>query len=947
MSKLSVRFLFFLGIFIFGVVGATLATHIRAGEITAVRDLSSPGTLKYNFVLTGYTDTGSTVEFGGGEIDFGDGTVIQLTTTEFAVKEALGNQIELTIFEFDHTFQAAGTYTIRFREFNRNEGVVNMDNSVNTPFYIETQLVIDPFFGINNSPVLDNPPIDDAAVGVLFTHNPGAYDIDGDSLAYRLVVCKQDVNTPVANYRFPNNPEFGGTREDGGTPTTFTLDPVTGTLEWNAPGTPGEYNLAFIVEEWRNIDGQWYRLGYVTRDMQVDVVETDNNRPELIIPPDTCVTAGTFLQDIPFIGIDPDGDRVLMSSSGGVYNIINSPAYYILEPDGPQESPDTLYFNWQTNCDHVRERPYQVLVKVEDNPGSGEGTSLATFETWNVTVVGPAPEGITAQVANDRSVELNWDDYTCDNAIRMQVWRRVGPFDVTPDNCDTGIPDGSGYELIDEVDIGSTSYLDDGGGEGLAPGSIYCYRIVAVFPQPKGGESYASVEVCVEIKAEAPVILNADIQNTGTTDGEVYVRWTAPFDLDPVNFPPPYRYVVERGQRIDAEPGQEVFTTESSDPVIDFVDTGLNTEEQIYTYRVLLTASQANGGTPIDTSATASTVRADIRASMRELTLLWDAEVPWSLITNDYPTHDVYRNNVDPADPDAFIMYSSVNVTSEGLIFTDDGSMINEPLDDDTEYCYFVTTRGSYGTDALDPYDPLINRSQIICAVPNDTVPPCPPVALTIPNANTPESCENFLLDKPCDFNDFQNTITWSRQLGNACDEDVVRYEVYFSPDGSDDNYDFLSLTTDTIFVHRGLSSFAGCYRIRAIDRSGEVSGFSDPVCNDNCPSFELPNVITLNGDSFNDLFQPFNGMSEDGTYRCPRFVRRVQLQVVNRWGKEVYSFDSNDSENSIFINWDGRMNNGDDVSTGVYYYEAEVEYDVLDPSQATQTLKGWIQIFR
>lgn len=924
-----------------------MATHIRAGEITAIRDLSTPGTLTYKFVLTGYTDTGSTVEFGGGEIDFGDGVVIQLTTTEFTVKEALGNQIELTIFEFEHSFQAAGTYTIRFREFNRNEGVVNMDNSITTPFYIETQLVIDPFFGINNSPVLDNPPIDDAAVGQKFVHNPGAYDVDGDSLAYRLVVCKQDINTPVANYRFPNNPEFGGTREDGGTPTTFTLDPLTGDLEWDAPGMPGEYNMAFIVEEWRQIGGEWFRLGYVTRDMQVDVIESDNNRPQLIIPPDTCVTAGTFLEDIPFIGTDPDGDRILMSSSGEVYNIFNSPGYYILEPNGPQESPDTLYFNWQTNCDHVRERPYQVLVKVEDNPGVGEGLSLASFETWNVTVVGPAPEGLTATVSDNKSIELNWDGYSCDNASAMQVWRRVGPYDATPDNCDTGIPDGAGYELIDEVDIGTTNFLDTNDGEGLAPGAVYCYRIVAVFPAPGGGESYASVEVCTEIKAEAPVILNADIQKTGTTDGEVYVRWTAPFELDPINFPPPYRYVVARGEGFDGNATQEVFTIESNDDVLDFVDTGLNTEDRTYNYRIYLTESTANGGEAIDTSATASTVRADIQAGMTTLTLSWQARVPWSLITNDFPTHDVYRNQVNPNDPEEFVLYSSVNVTSEGLRFADDGSLAGEPLDDETEYCYFVTTRGSYGTDGLDVYDPLINRSQIICAVPNDTVPPCPPVALEIPNASTPESCENFLMDKPCDFSDYENTVTWSRQLGVGCDEDIVRYEVYFSRDGDDNNYELLVLTTDTVFVHRGLSSFAGCYRIRAIDRSGAVSGFSDPVCNDNCPSYELPNVLTLNGDNFNEVFQPFNGVGEDGTFRCPRFVRSVKLRIVNRWGKEVYTFDSGDSENSIFINWDGRGNNGDDLSSGVYFYEADLTFDVLDPSQARRTLKGWVQIFR
>jgi gliding motility-associated-like protein len=108
-------------------------------------------------------------------------------------------------------------------------------------------------------------------------------------------------------------------------------------------------------------------------------------------------------------------------------------------------------------------------------------------------------------------------------------------------------------------------------------------------------------------------------------------------------------------------------------------------------------------------------------------------------------------------------------------------------------------------------------------------------------------------------------------------------------------------------------------------------------ICNENCTNYELPNVFTPNGDDINDTFRPKD---------CPRFVESVTLRVVNRWGKEVYSFTSS-GDISIFINWDGKTNDGQELPTGVYYYVAEVKFTMRDPSRAHQTFKGWVQILR
>ena len=86
-------------------------------------------------------------------------------------------------------------------------------------------------------------------------------------------------------------------------------------------------------------------------------------------------------------------------------------------------------------------------------------------------------------------MQLNWNNYQCPNADSMQVWRRVGDFDIELDECQVGMPGNAGYSLIDKVPLSQVQYLDDNKGRGLAPGAKYCYRLVAEYGSPGGGLS--------------------------------------------------------------------------------------------------------------------------------------------------------------------------------------------------------------------------------------------------------------------------------------------------------------------------------------------------------------------------------------------------------------------------------------------------------------------------
>ena len=183
------------------------ATHLRAGEITVTRE--SCTSLTFIITITVYTNTGSEIKFGDGILDWGDGSKPFITPTiDNTLRPDLGPKIGKVSYSTTHTYSGPGRYVISYFEHNRNAGILNMFNSVETPFYLESTVNIDPFLGCDNSPRLLVPPIDKACKGAAWYHNPGAYDPDGDSLSYEFTIPKRDKGIPVNNYRDPNSKEF-------------------------------------------------------------------------------------------------------------------------------------------------------------------------------------------------------------------------------------------------------------------------------------------------------------------------------------------------------------------------------------------------------------------------------------------------------------------------------------------------------------------------------------------------------------------------------------------------------------------------------------------------------------------------------------------------------------------------------------------------------------------
>jgi len=946
-----------LAILIFVILGcpSLRATHLRSGEITAER--ISQTSLRYRFTVVLYRDTESAVDINGA-FNTGDGRFIaagranlQALSIRGIEETNLGSFTSRVVIQFDYTYLREGNYTVSYTEGNRNQNIINLGGALSGsfPFHVETILTVSSTV-INSTPQLTVPPLDQACLGSRFVHISGAFDPDGDSLAYRIVTPLAGLNNPIPNYLPLDDATISTMKEDQSTPALFTIDPLRGALQWDAPQLSGEYSIAFIIEEWRFNEqlGRSELLGYVTRDMQIIVAECSDERPVLEAPADTCIVAGTVLESI-VTGNDPNGDQILMEAFGGAFEVSSSPAEYLNYPDiNNQErfrdSPAQSLLRWATDLSHVQAQPHEIVFKVSDVQLDPSVPTLFDFKTMSIQVIAPAPTGLSTDISAFNTIELSWDSYIgASFNPTLKVYRRVGSFDFQPSICEIGLPDGSGYELIGELAGNEARFIDNN----VRPGINYCYRIVAEFPAPKGGTSYASTEVCQAINVDVPIMTNVSVLNTGSNNGESFIRWTSPIGINQILFPGPFTYELYRNNDLNGQNGR-TFLTSTSDTT--FNDTGHNTQGLAHNYYVRFLDADGN---LVDSSATASSVWTQSQGEIESVRLNWEANTPWSNQSQDFPYHYIYRNRTDNEanDINNYVLIDSVNVLQNSFDYTDLGTFGGFSLKTDRSYCYYVSTQGVLDKAGIET--PLINNSQISCAVPlENPVPGAPEILIENdsslivgPSGNNlvvveKEDCQNVNF-QACNTLALTNTINW---IVNGSETNIASYNIYFSKDGDPDSYELIGNETIKSFTHIGLSEFKGCYRVSAINMNGVEGALSSSICFDNCPYYELPNTFTPNGDDLNDTFRAFdlpNG-------KCSRFVKSIDFKVYDRWGgKVIYRSKNSNEQSGVFIDWPGIDNQGNPLPSGTYYFTALVTFSTFDSSRRKQEFKNWVRIIK
>ncbi|MDR1758715.1 MAG: gliding motility-associated C-terminal domain-containing protein [Bacteroidales bacterium] len=775
-------------------VMSLFATHQRAGEITYrhIRDLT------YEITVITYTYTPSPAKRPEIDVWWGDGTY---STIPRESETNMANNITLNRYIAQHTFPATGNYHITFEDPNRNAGIVNIENSVNIPFFLETILYIHPFLGYNDSPVLLNPPIDNGCYGKPFYHNPGAYDPDGDSLSYSLISCRGYEGEVIPGYKLP------------AASSHIDIDPVTGDFTWDSPTLNGEYNIAILIREWRAGE----LIGSIVRDMQISIAPCNNEPPSIEVK-DTCVLAGTNLS-IPVIAMDPNSTNVTLSATGDLFQLSSLPAVFA-ETSGAPPLRTTLH--WQTICNHVRKNPYTVLFKVTDN---GPTVALSNYKQLHIQVIAPAPKNLIA-TAEGNHVNLSWTADSCPNATGYDLYRRIGSNPFSPDECETGLSPDKGYQRIATLQgYDHTTFTDDGSLLPLHHGHSYCYRVVAFFAD--GAESIVSTEACVALLGDAPMITHADVEKTDSSKGKIWVRWVPPTILDTNRFPGPrYEYHLFREKNYSGiyEPVAVLQNLKDT----SFIDENKDTKNNTYRYKVELHGESAGTLYPIETSDPASTVFLSITPEDRALHLSWTEQVPWQNVK-----YVIYRLNTG-------------NNAFDSIAETTTQTYIDRHLFNGRTYRYFVKAVGQY-TDP-DSLFPLYNRSQECQEIPEDKIPPelpeiqfttdCKTLTLSWQFA-TDTSCQDLFLYEIY----YKPTLNAEFQLWETFTSETYPCHTFLHKRESDAN---------TIIV--------GCFAIALLDSNGNRSPLSEPVCfdYDQCINYRLPNTFTPNGDGYNDLFRPF-----------------------------------------------------------------------------------------
>jgi hypothetical protein len=353
MKGLISQFLIVLGLF---MTTNLLATHNRAGEIT-FKQLSN---LTFEISVVTYTQTSSVqADRDSLYLCFGDGSC-QWVVRSNGQGTVLANDVQSNIYTTTHAYAGLGTYSISMTDPNRNANILNVNPpySNQVPFHLETSLTVlnIPFNGMNSTPVLMIPPIDVGCINQTYTHNPGAYDVDGDSLAYEFIVPLSGIGMSVNNYTFPNN--------IGGGVQILNLDVLSGTLKWDSPQQAGVYNIAFIIKEYRN----GALISTMIRDMQI-TIETCNNRvPTNNSPITSIVVEARDTVNLTLDISDINGDNINVKAIGGPLITDGSfvlPANCTVTNNGT--NAPSAQFTWVTDCAHVRDQPYYIVFRASDD----------------------------------------------------------------------------------------------------------------------------------------------------------------------------------------------------------------------------------------------------------------------------------------------------------------------------------------------------------------------------------------------------------------------------------------------------------------------------------------------------------------------------------------------------------------------------------------------------
>lgn len=273
-------------------------------------------------------------------------------------------------------------WTFSYNLCCRNAAITNISNPAGTMMYVFAVLnnTITP---CNNSPVFSNRPVPFACLGQQFCFNHGAYDPDGDSLAFAMYTPFDSPGLPVS-YVAPFNPV-----QVLSSSPPISFDPQTGDI-CMTPTNLEVTVMAVLVSEYRN----GVLIGQVERDIQVTVINCNNQLPSVTGIDGTSNFSQTVCADAPtcFTLFSTDPDAAQNTTINWDYSIPG--ATFTIQP-GQRES---AVFCWTPSQSDISPNPHCFTVSVNDDNCPYIGTQIFSY---CITVT-----GATANAGPDRSACL-------------------------------------------------------------------------------------------------------------------------------------------------------------------------------------------------------------------------------------------------------------------------------------------------------------------------------------------------------------------------------------------------------------------------------------------------------------------------------------------------------------------------------------------------------------
>lgn len=411
----------------------------------------------YDIILhTTYT-TGADLLFSSIELNYGDGTYDELRKND-AEKMLINKDVEYNKFIRRHTFSGPGTYIISCRIFNRIYNINNMDNSVNTPLFVETELILDPVIGCNNTPFVENLPFLRYKAHDTYLQDFSVIDQEGDSVSFIFTTPLQNENIQVINYKYL----FDHISSPAKKISKISIDPYTGLQLFNNQHSEGLYTMVVEITEWRKIANQYNKISRSMADYTFELHASDNQAPVISGIKDTVLITNNHYTN-EFVATDPDGDSLQILIFGDVLNLSDSP---------PQNdfdfAPASVNFNFNLTLleKHIRSKPYKLVVSSTDqrsNKSSYNQTrSMYVWITDRQHRPSPPAQLIT-QLLNTDKIGIYWND--TNDELGYILERSDLYFPV--------------YEKIAVLPANRTSFID----LGVVIGNTYNYRIKAVGTQ--------------------------------------------------------------------------------------------------------------------------------------------------------------------------------------------------------------------------------------------------------------------------------------------------------------------------------------------------------------------------------------------------------------------------------------------------------------------------------